>query len=77
MRYSAVTGDLNGFKDYGYALRQVHFDPPRVNRAIHRRFFKTMYYEDEGLFTRTTRGVMKNTTYLCKRDRSRTRDKDG
>ena len=31
MRYSAATGDPNGF-----TLRQVHYDPPLPNRAIHR-----------------------------------------
>jgi chitin synthase len=36
-----------------------------------------MYDDDDGIFMRTTHGVMKNFAYLCKRDRSMTRGKDG
>jgi hypothetical protein len=37
----------------------------------------TMYNEDDGLFTTTMHGVMKNIAYLCKRDRSKIWGKDG
>jgi hypothetical protein len=33
MRYSAATGDPNDFKDNGFTLRQVHYDPPRAGRS--------------------------------------------
>jgi len=74
MRYSAATGDPNDFKDGGFTLRQVHYDPPRRTELF---IVMTMYNEDDGLFTRTMHGVMKNIAYLCKRDRSKTWGKDG
>ncbi|KAH9012182.1 glycosyltransferase family 2 protein [Lactarius pseudohatsudake] len=49
-------------------LRQVHYDPPhRIALFI----VVTMYNlnEDDTLFARTVHDVMKNITYLCKRDR--------
>jgi hypothetical protein len=36
-----------------------------------------MYDEDGGPFTRAMHGVMKNISYLCKRDRSKTWGEDG
>jgi chitin synthase len=74
LRYSAATGDPNDFKDNGFHLRQELFDPPRRTELF---IVITMYNEDDGLFTRTMHGVMKNIAYLYKRDRSRTWDKDG
>ena len=74
MRYSAATGDPNDFKDNGFTLRQVHYDPPRRTELF---IVMTMYNEDDGLFTRTMHGVMKNIAYLCKRDRSKTWGKEG
>ncbi|KAI0298178.1 glycosyltransferase family 2 protein [Multifurca ochricompacta] len=74
MRYSAATGDPNDFKDNGFTLRQVHYDPPRRTELF---IVMTMYNEDDSLFTRTMHGVMKNIAYLCKRDRSKTWGKDG
>ena len=74
MRYSAATGDPNDFKDGGFTLRQVHYDPPRRTELF---IVMTMYNEDDGLFTRTMHGVMKNIAYLCKRDRSKTWGKEG
>ncbi|KAH9992907.1 glycosyltransferase family 2 protein [Russula vinacea] len=74
MRYSAATGDPNDFKDNGFTLRQVHYDPPRRTELF---IVMTMYNEDDGLFTRTMHGVMKNIVYLCKRDRSKIWGKDG
>jgi chitin synthase len=74
MRYSAATGDPNDFKDNGFTLRQVHYDPPRRTELF---IVMTMYNEDDTLFARTMHGVMKNIAYLCKRDRSKTWGKDG
>ena len=36
-----------------------------------------MYNEDDGLFTRSMHGVMKNIAHLCSRDRSKTWGKEG
>ncbi|KAI0027761.1 glycosyltransferase family 2 protein [Vararia minispora EC-137] len=74
MRYSAATCDPNDFKDSGFTLRQVHYDPPRRTELF---IVLTMYNEDETLFTRTMHGVMKNIQHLCTRDRSKTWGKDG
>jgi chitin synthase len=74
MRYSAATCDPNDFKDEGFTLRQVHYDPPRRTELF---IVLTMYNEDEGLFCRTMHGVIKNIAHLCKRDRSKTWGKDG
>ena len=74
MRYSAATCDPNDFKDSGFTLRQVHYDPPRRTELF---IVMTMYNEDEELFCRTMHGVMKNVAHLCKRDRSKTWGKEG
>jgi chitin synthase len=74
MRYSAATCDPNDFKDSGFTLRQVHYDPPRRTELF---IVLTMYNEDEILFTRSMQGVFKNIAHLCKRDRSKTWGKDG
>jgi chitin synthase len=74
MRYSAATCDPNDFKDSGFTLRQVHYDPPRRTELF---IVMTMYNEDDELFTRTMHGVMKNVAHLCKRDRSKTWGKEG
>ncbi|KAH9970285.1 glycosyltransferase family 2 protein [Lactifluus volemus] len=74
MRYSAATGDPNDFKDNGFSLRPRLYEPPRGTELF---IVMTMYNEDDGLFTRTMHGVMKNIVYLCKRDRSKTWGKDG
>ena len=74
MRYSAATCDPNDFKDSGFTLRQVHYDPPRRTELF---IVMTMYNEEEDLFCRSMHGVMKNIAYLCKRDRSKTWGKDG
>ncbi|KZV76332.1 glycosyltransferase family 2 protein [Peniophora sp. CONT] len=74
MRYSAATCDPNDFKDSGFTLRQVHYDPPRRTELF---IVMTMFNEDEKLFTRTMHGVMRNIAHLCKRDRSKTWGKDG
>lgn len=74
MRYSAATCDPNDFKDSGFTLRQVHYEPPRRTELF---IVMTMYNEDEGLFCRTMDGVIKNVAHLCSRDRSKTWGKDG
>lgn len=74
MRYSAVTCDPNDFKDSGFTLRQVHYDPPRRTELF---ILMTLCNEDEELFCRSMHAVMKNIAHLCKRDRSRTWGKDG
>ncbi|KAJ7655402.1 chitin synthase-domain-containing protein [Mycena rosella] len=74
MRYSAATCDPNEFKDSGFTLRQVHYDPPRRTELF---IVMTMYNEDEELFCRTMHGVIKNVAHLCKRDRSKTWGKEG
>ncbi|KAG5730212.1 Chitin synthase 4 [Termitomyces sp. T112] len=74
MRYSAATCDPNDFKDSGFTLRQVHYDPPRRTELF---IVMTMYNEDDELFCRTMHGVMKNVAHLCKRERSKTWGKDG
>jgi len=74
MRYSAATCDPNDFKDAGFTLRQVHYDPPRRTELF---IVMTMYNEDEELFCRSMHGVIKNVAHLCKRDRSKTWGKDG
>ncbi|KDQ51532.1 glycosyltransferase family 2 protein [Jaapia argillacea MUCL 33604] len=74
MRYSAATCDPNDFKDEGFTLRQVHYDPPRRTELF---IVMTMYNEDEELFTRTMHGVVKNVIHLTKRDRSKTWGKEG
>ncbi|KAG0696917.1 glycosyltransferase family 2 protein [Suillus ampliporus] len=74
MRYSAATCDPNDFKDSGFTLRQVHYDPPRRTELF---IVMTMYNEDEELFCRSMHGVIKNIAHLCKRDRSKTWGKDG
>lgn len=74
MRYSAATCDPNDFKDSGFTLRQVHYDPPRRTELF---IVMTMYNEDEELFCRSMHGVMKNIAHLCKRERSKTWGKDG
>ncbi|KAH9012179.1 chitin synthase N-terminal-domain-containing protein [Lactarius pseudohatsudake] len=56
-RYSAATGDPNDFKDNGFALRQVHYDPSRRTELF---TLMAMYNEDDTLFARTMHGVMKN-----------------
>jgi hypothetical protein len=74
MRYSAATCDPNAFKDSGFTLRQVHYDPPRRTELF---IVMTMYNEDEELFCRTMHGVIKNVAHLCKRDRSKTWGSEG
>ena len=73
MRYSAATCDPNDFKDAGFTLRQVHYDPPRRTELF---IVMTMCDEDEELLCRSMQGVMKNIAHLCQRNRSKTWGKD-
>ncbi|KAJ7277016.1 chitin synthase-domain-containing protein [Mycena rebaudengoi] len=72
--YSAATCDPNDFKNAGFTLRQVHYDPPRRTELF---IVMIMYNEDEELFCRSMHGVVKNIAHLCKRDRWKTWGKDG
>ena len=74
MRYTAATCDPNEFKNDGFTLRQVLYDPPRRTELF---IVMTMYNEEDDLFLRTMHGVMKNIAHLCTRDRSKTWGKDG
>ncbi|KZV86456.1 glycosyltransferase family 2 protein [Exidia glandulosa HHB12029] len=74
MRYTGATCDPNEFKEQGYTLRQVLYDPPRRTELF---IVMTMYNEDEELFCRTYHGVMKNIAHLITRTRSKTWGKDG
>lgn len=74
MRYTAATCDPNNFKDEGFTLRQIQYEPPRRTELF---IVMTMYNEDEELFCRTMHGVMKNVAHLCTRERSKTWGKDG
>ena len=74
IRYSAATRDSNDFKDNGFTLRTVHYDPPRRTELF---IVMAMYNEDDAPFALTMHGVMKNIAYICKRDRSKTLGKDG
>ena len=74
IRYSAVTGDPNDFRDNGFTLRQVHYDPPRRTELF---IVMAMYNEDDSLLARAMHGVMRSIAYLCKRDRSEAWGKDG
>lgn len=74
MRYTAATCDPNNFKDEGYTLRQILYDPPRRTELF---IVMTMYNEDEELFARSMSGVLKNIAHLCTRERSKTWGRDG
>ncbi|KZS93873.1 glycosyltransferase family 2 protein [Sistotremastrum niveocremeum HHB9708] len=74
LRYTGATCDPNEFKNEGFTLRQVLYDPPRRTELF---IVMTMYNEDEELFCRTMHGVMKNIAHLCTRERSKTWGKDG
>ena len=55
-------------------MRQIHYSPPRRTELF---IVMTMYNEDDGLFTRSMHGVMKNIAHLCSRDRSKTWGREG
>lgn len=74
MRYSAVTCDPNSFKDEGFTLRQLYYDPPRLTELL---IALTLCNEDEEMFCRTMHGIIQNITHLCARDRSKTWGREG
>ncbi|PPQ86197.1 hypothetical protein CVT25_006915 [Psilocybe cyanescens] len=59
----------NTFKDLGFMLQQVYYDPPRRTELF---IVMTMYNEHEELFCHTMHGGIKNVAHLCKRDRTKT-----
>ncbi|KAG6875750.1 hypothetical protein C0993_007604, partial [Termitomyces sp. T159_Od127] len=61
MRYSAATCDPNNFKDAGFTLQQVHYDPPHHMELF---IVMTMYNKDEELFCHTMHGIMHNVAHL-------------
>ncbi|KAI9105900.1 chitin synthase-domain-containing protein [Phlyctochytrium arcticum] len=64
LRYSAVCGDPNEFVDRGYTLRSAE-----LGRQTELFIVMTMYNEDEILFAKTFKSVMKNIAYLCSKKR--------
>lgn len=66
MRYTAATGDPDYFLKEGFTLR-----PALYSRQTELFIVLTMYNEDEHLFVKTMRAVIKNVTHLCTRNRSR------
>jgi hypothetical protein len=60
MRYTAVTGDPDEFVKNGYTLRQQE-----LGRSTELFVVVTMYNEDELLFNRSWKSVMRNISYLC------------
>ncbi|KAI0233008.1 hypothetical protein L0F63_004064, partial [Massospora cicadina] len=66
MRYTAATGDPDDFIQGRFTLRPALYARPTELFIV-----MTMYNEDEHLFVKTMRAVMKNVTHLCSRNRSR------
>ncbi|KAI8620208.1 chitin synthase-domain-containing protein [Chytriomyces sp. MP71] len=60
LRYTAVTSDPDDFVKEGYVLRPAMFE-----RKIKIAVVITMYNEDDILFCRSFRAIMKNIAYLC------------
>ncbi|KAF8229921.1 hypothetical protein L208DRAFT_1084127, partial [Tricholoma matsutake] len=54
MQYSAANCHPNDFKDSGFTLCQVHYDPPHHTELF---IVMTMYNEDEELFWHTMHGT--------------------
>ncbi|GAA5886991.1 hypothetical protein JCM16303_003082 [Sporobolomyces ruberrimus] len=67
LRYTAVTEDPDDFTQSRYFLRQTIARRPTELAII-----LTMYNEDEVLFTRTFKSVIKNIQYLQSRTKSKT-----
>ncbi|KAJ3158680.1 Chitin synthase, class 2 [Geranomyces michiganensis] len=65
LRYTAVCGDPNEFRSRGYDLRANE-----MGRHTELFVVMTMYNEDEILFTKTWKAVMKNIAHLCSKKRS-------
>ncbi|KAF3085705.1 Chitin synthase, class 1 [Orbilia oligospora] len=74
MRYTAATCDPADFLKERFTLRQQLFSKPRYTELF---IVVTMYNEDEILFARTMRGVIKNIQYMCGRTGSQTWGDEG
>ncbi|KAJ3315378.1 Chitin synthase, class 1 [Blyttiomyces sp. JEL0837] len=72
VRYSAVTGDPDEFLHRGFTLRASNF-----KRETEIFIVVTMYNENEYLFTKTWKAVVRNITYLCQKRRSQIWGKEG
>ncbi|KAJ3123176.1 Chitin synthase, class 2 [Physocladia obscura] len=63
LRYTAITCDPDSFKNENYKLRQQQYKPlPRETKIA---IVITMYNEDDLLFCKSFRAIMKNISYLC------------
>ncbi|KAI9339200.1 chitin synthase-domain-containing protein [Zopfochytrium polystomum] len=60
VRYTAVTGDPDEFASHGYTLR-----PAELNRETELFIVITMYNENDHLFIKTWKAVLRNIAYLC------------
>jgi hypothetical protein len=69
-----VSVDPDDFKDNGFLLRQVDYDPPRRMGLF---IVMPMYDEEFAIFPRASHAVIKNITYLCSCKRRRTWGKAG
>lgn len=74
MRYTGVTCDPSDFVRERFTLRQTLFTKPRATELF---IVVTMYNEDEILFARTMRGVIKNIQHLQSRSNSKTWGEEG
>ncbi|RKP01104.1 hypothetical protein CXG81DRAFT_12399 [Caulochytrium protostelioides] len=72
LRYTAVTGDPNEFRDKGFTLRQNE-----MGRHTEIFIVATMYNEDEVLFAKTWKAIAKNIAYLCQKKKSSVWGPDG
>ncbi|KAJ3231575.1 Chitin synthase, class 1 [Chytriomyces hyalinus] len=72
LRYTAATCDPNDFKERGYRLRSQDLD-----RKTELFIVITMYNENEHLFTKTWKAVMRNISHLCSKRRSKVWGPDG
>ncbi|KAI8834321.1 glycosyltransferase family 2 protein [Chytridium lagenaria] len=72
MRYTAVTGDPDEFSQLGFSLRQIE-----MKRTTEIFIVITMYNEDEILFLKTWKSIVKNVSYICARKKSSMWTKDG
>ncbi|KAJ3071725.1 Chitin synthase, class 2 [Podochytrium sp. JEL0797] len=72
LRYTAATCDPNDFASKGYRLRAQDLD-----RKTEIFIVITMYNEDELLFTKTWKAVVRNIAYLCSKRRSSVWGPDG
>ncbi|SSD61273.1 related to Chitin synthase 2 [Saccharomycodes ludwigii] len=66
MRYTACTADPNDCVEEGYSLRFAD-----MNRECQIAVCITMYNEDKYCLARTLHSIMRNVSYLCKREKSK------